>query len=134
MQKITTFLMFEGKAEEAMNFYISLFDQSKIVSISRYGANEPGKEGTVQHAIFSLNGQEFMCIDSFVNHGFTFTPSISLYVNCEKEEEIDKVFEQLSSGGQVLMPLGPYPFSPKFGWVSDKFGVTWQLNLVAKKE
>lgn len=130
MQKITTFLMFEGKAEEAMNFYTSLFSNSRIVDISRYGAGEQGKEGTVMHATFSLNGQEFMCIDSFVSHGFTFTPSISLYVKCESEEEIDKVFAALSANGQVLMPLGPYPFSRKFGWLSDKFGVSWQLTLV----
>ena len=131
MQKITTFLMFEGRAEEAMNFYTSLFGDSRIVDISRYSTGEQGKEGTVKHATFSLNGQEFMCIDSFVSHGFTFTPSISLYVKCETEEEIDKAFAALSANGQVLMPLGPYPFSRKFGWLSDKFGVSWQLTLVS---
>jgi predicted 3-demethylubiquinone-9 3-methyltransferase (glyoxalase superfamily) len=129
MQKITTFLMFEGKAEEAMNFYTSLFDKSEIISISRYGANEAGAEGTVEHAIFSLNGQEFMCIDSIVKHDFTFTPSISLYVTCDTEDEIDRVFEKLSQDGTVLMPLAAYPFSEKFGWVTDKYGVSWQLNL-----
>jgi predicted 3-demethylubiquinone-9 3-methyltransferase (glyoxalase superfamily) len=129
MQKITTFLMFEGKAEEAMNFYTSLFDKSEIISISRYGANEAGAEGTVKHAIFSLNGQEFMCIDSIVKHDFTFTPSISLYVTCDTEDEIDRVFEKLSREGNVLMPLAAYPFSEKFGWVTDKYGVSWQLNL-----
>lgn len=126
--KITTFLMFQdGNAEEAMNFYISLFDNSEIVNITRYGANEDGKEGTVMHAIFSLNGQEYMCIDSNVKHSFTFTPAISLYVKCDTEEEIDKVFEKLSEGGKILMPLGSYPFSEKFGWVNDKYGVSWQL-------
>jgi predicted 3-demethylubiquinone-9 3-methyltransferase (glyoxalase superfamily) len=129
MQKITTFLMFEGKAEEAMNFYTSLFDKSEIISISRYGANEAGAVGTVKHAIFSLNGQEFMCIDSIVKHDFTFTPSISLYVTCDTEDEIDRVFEKLSQDGNVLMPLAAYPFSEKFGWVTDKYGVSWQLNL-----
>ncbi|WP_033797015.1 VOC family protein, partial [Bacillus pseudomycoides] len=72
-QKITTFLMFDGNAEEAMTLYTSLFDQSEIINISRYGANEPGKEGTVMHATFTLNRQEFMCIDSSVKHEFTFT-------------------------------------------------------------
>ncbi|KMP90838.1 MULTISPECIES: VOC family protein [Bacillus] len=128
-QKITTFLMFEGKAEEAMNFYTSLFDQSEIVSISRYDENGPGKEGSVIHATFTLNGQEFMCIDSYVNHGFTFTPSMSLYVTCETEEEIEKVFHKLAQDGSVLMPLGSYPFSKKFGWLNDKYGVSWQLTL-----
>ncbi|EJS69055.1 VOC family protein [Bacillus cereus] len=128
-QKITTFLMFEGKAEEAMNFYTSLFDQSEIVSISRYDENGPGKEGTVIHATFTLNGQEFMCIDSFVNHDFTFTPAMSLYVTCETEEEIEIVFNKLAQDGAILMPLGSYPFSKKFGWLNDKYGVSWQLTL-----
>lgn len=128
-QKITTFLMFSGNAEEAMNFYISLFDNSEIVNISRYGANEAGKEGTVIHAIFSLNGQEYMCIDSSVVHEFTFTPAISLYVRCNTVAEIDEVFEKLSEGGMVLMPLTAFPFSERFGWVQDKFGVSWQLTL-----
>ena len=132
-QKITTFLMFQdGNAEEAMNFYISLFDNSEIVNITRYGANEDGKEGTVMHAIFSLNGQEYMCIDSNVKHAFTFTPAISLYVKCDTEEEIDKVFEKLSEGGKILMPLGSYPFSEKFGWLNDKYGVSWQLDFKKK--
>ena len=115
--QITTFFMFEGRAEEAMK------------TITRYGANEAGPEGTVHHAVFTLNGQEFMCIDSYVNHGFTFTPSISLYVTCDTEEEIDRVFEQLAQDGSILMPLAAYPFSKKFGWVADRFGVTWQLTL-----
>ena len=129
MQKITTFLMFTGQAEEAMNLYVSLFKQSAILNITRYGANEAGAEGTVQHATFALNGQEFMCIDSSAQHAFTFTPSMSLYVHCDTEEEIDTVFATLSQGGQVLMPLDQYPFSRKFGWLSDKFGVSWQLSL-----
>jgi len=128
-QKITTFLMFEGKAEEAMNFYTSLFNQSEIVSISRYDENGPGKEGTVIHATFTLNGQEFMCIDSYVNHNFTFTPAMSLYVTCETEEEIETVFHKLAQDGAILMPLGAYPFSKKFGWLNDKYGVSWQLTL-----
>ncbi len=70
-----------------------------------------------------------MCIDSYVKHGFTFTPAISLYVNCKSEEEINDLFAELSKGGQVLMPLDRYPFSDKFGWVADRFGVSWQLNL-----
>ncbi|MEK4707270.1 VOC family protein [Bacillus sp. FSL R10-2780] len=128
-QKITTFLMFEGKAEEAMNFYTSLFNQSEIVNISRYDEKGPGKEGTVIHATFTLNGQEFMCIDSYVKHDFTFTPSMSLYVTCETEEEIETVFNKLAQDGKVLMPLGSYPFSKKFGWLNDKYGVSWQLTL-----
>lgn len=132
-QKITTFLMFQdGNAEEAMNFYTSLFDDSEVVNVTRYGANEVGKEGSVMHAIFSLNGQEYMCIDSYVKHEFTFTPAMSLYVKCDTKEEIDKVFEKLSECGKILMPLGSYPFSERFGWVNDKYGVSWQLTFEKK--
>ena len=93
------------------------------------GANEAGAEGTVVHATFTLGGQVFMCMDSNVKHDFTFTPSLSLYVACATEEEIDRLFEQLSQGGAVAMPLMAYPFSDKFAWVADKYGVSWQLNL-----
>jgi predicted 3-demethylubiquinone-9 3-methyltransferase (glyoxalase superfamily) len=129
MLKITTFLMFEGKAEEAMNFYISLFADSAIKSISRYGENEGGPTGTVHHAVFSINGQEFMCIDSPVKHGFSFTPAMSLFVGVSTESELDKLYAALSEGGQILMPLAAYPFSKKYGWVNDKYGVSWQLTL-----
>jgi predicted 3-demethylubiquinone-9 3-methyltransferase (glyoxalase superfamily) len=129
MQKITTFLMFDGQAEEAMRFYTSLFDNSDILSVTRYGPDEAGAEGKVMHATFSLNDQQFMCIDSNIKHDFTFTPAVSLYVNCETEGEIDTLFKRLSQGGEVLMPLDRYPFSERFAWVSDRFGVSWQLNL-----
>ena len=121
--------MFIGQAEEAMKMYISLFEQSKVLDITRYGANEAGAEGSVQHATFTLNGQEFMCIDSNIQHEFTFTPSMSLYVRCATEEEIDRVFAALAQDGQILMPLDRYPFSQRFGWLSDRFGVSWQLSL-----
>ncbi|MFJ5621858.1 VOC family protein [Peribacillus loiseleuriae] len=129
MEKVTPFLMFEGNAEEAMNYYTSLFEESEITSISRYGANEAGKEGSVMKATFTIKGQEFMCIDSVISHEFTFTPSISLYITCDTEEEIDRLYENLTQGGGVLMPLGDYSFSKKFGWIVDKFSVSWQLNL-----
>lgn len=131
MQKINTFLMFEGTAEEAMTFYMSLFPGSEIVSISRYGEEGPGAPGSVVHAVFSLAGQTFMCIDSYVKHAFGFTPAMSLYVTCESEAEIDALFAALSAGGQVLMPLDAYPFSPRYAWLNDRFGVSWQLSLAA---
>ncbi|WP_067625873.1 VOC family protein [Alicyclobacillus acidiphilus] len=130
MSKITTFLMFEGKAEEAMNFYTSVFDDARITNISRHGANEDGVEGTVKQATLSIHGQEFMFFDSYVKHNFTFTPSISLYVTCDSDDEIERLFTALAQDGKILMPLATYPFSKKFGWVTDKFGVSWQLNLV----
>jgi predicted 3-demethylubiquinone-9 3-methyltransferase (glyoxalase superfamily) len=130
-QEISTFLMFEGGAEEAMNFYLSLFDDAEVVSITRYGAEGPGPEGSVMTAVFTLAGRRFMCSDSFVKHQFTFTPSVSLFVDCADEAELDRLYAALSEQGGELMPLGEYGFSRKFGWVNDRFGVSWQLNLPA---
>ncbi|KPL60962.1 VOC family protein [Rossellomorea vietnamensis] len=130
MKKVTPFLMFQnGDAEEAMNFYTSLIEDSAITNIVRYGANESGDEGTVMQATFTLKGQEFMCIDSNVKHQFDFTPSFSIFLTCDTEEELESIYGKLSEGGQALMPLGDYGFSKKFGWLSDRFGVSWQLNL-----
>jgi predicted 3-demethylubiquinone-9 3-methyltransferase (glyoxalase superfamily) len=128
-RKVTTHLMFEGVAEEAMNFYVTLFGGSEIMQVERYGPGEQGAEGTVKIATFTLGGQEFICIDSSVKHEFTFTPSISLFVDCESEAEIEEAFSRLSTGGQILMPLDNYGFSTRFGWVKDRFGPSWQLNL-----
>jgi len=130
-QKITTFLMFEGRAEEAITYYTSLFDDAEVIGITRYGADEPGEEGTVQRATFALAGQRFMCIDSYVKHDFSFTPAVSLYVRCENEAELDRLYAALADQGTELMPLGSYGFSAKFGWVNDRFGVSWQLDLPA---
>ncbi|MCC3358474.1 VOC family protein [Bacillus sp. REN16] len=131
MEKVTPFLMFQdGNAEEAMNFYTSLIEDSEIKSIMRYGANQPGgEEGTVMNATFTIKGQEFMCIDSNIKHQFTFTPSFSIYLTCSTEEEIDTLYQKLKEGGGELMPLGNYGFSKKFGWINDRFGVSWQLTL-----
>jgi predicted 3-demethylubiquinone-9 3-methyltransferase (glyoxalase superfamily) len=128
-QKITTFLMFSGNAEEAMGFYTSLFDDGQVLSVSRYGSGEAGAEGTVRHATFSLAGQPFMCIDSSMEHEFGFTPAMSFFVQCDNEDELDRLYRGLAERGQELMPLGSYGFSAKFGWVNDRFGVSWQLNL-----
>lgn len=129
MKKVASFLMFEGNAEEAMNYYVSLIEDSSVTSIVRYGPEGPGAEGSVVQATFTLKGQEFMCIDSHVKHAFTFTPSFSIFVTCDTEGELDRLYDDFSAGGKVLMPLGNYGFSTKFGWVVDKFGVSWQVNL-----
>jgi len=130
LNKVTPFLMFQdGKAEEAMNYYTSLIEDSEITNIVRYGADESGDEGTVMQATFTLKGQEFMCIDSNVKHEFTFTPAFSIFVTCDSEEELDTLYQKLSEDGQELMPLGDYGFSKKFGWINDHFGVSWQINL-----
>ncbi len=120
----------DGKAEEAMNYYTSLIEDSKITNIIRYGANEEaGDEGTVMQATFTLKGQEFMCIDSNIAHQFSFTPSFSIFITCDTEEEIDNLYQKLGEDRQALMPLDNYGFSKKFGWINDRFGVSWQLNL-----
>jgi predicted 3-demethylubiquinone-9 3-methyltransferase (glyoxalase superfamily) len=124
--------MFLGVAEEAMNLYTSFLADSEILRIYRYGPGEQGAEGTIKRAAFTLGGQDFICIDSPPVHDFTFTPSISIFVDCESETELQEAFDQLSAGGEVLMPLDDYGFSSissRFGWINDRFGVSWQLNL-----
>jgi predicted 3-demethylubiquinone-9 3-methyltransferase (glyoxalase superfamily) len=128
-KSVSTFLMFTGRCEEAMTFYTSLISNSKIGHIERWGAGGPGKEGSVMRASFTLNGVDFMATDSPPMHAFTFTPSMSIFVECDSEAELDRAFAALSEGGKVLMPLGNYGFSKKFGWCDDRFGVSWQLNL-----
>ena len=133
VRSVATFLMFSGeqhgKAEEAMRFYTSLVNNSEILSVERYGPGEMGAEGSVKVARFTLNGAEFMASENPGAHAFTFTPSISIFVECESEAELRAAFDRLLDGGQALMPLDNYGFSRKFGWVQDRYGVSWQLNL-----
>jgi predicted 3-demethylubiquinone-9 3-methyltransferase (glyoxalase superfamily) len=123
MQKINPFFMFNGQAEEAIHFYVSLFDQSEITHMFH------NEDGTVLHAAFTLKGQTFMAIDDMNKSDFPFTPALSMFVTCESEDEIHELFEKLSQDGQVMMELAPLPVSEKFGWVADRYGVNWQLNL-----
>jgi predicted 3-demethylubiquinone-9 3-methyltransferase (glyoxalase superfamily) len=115
MQKITPFLWFDGQAEEAMNFYTSVFKNSKIGRVTRYGAAGPGPKGTVMSATFQLDGQDFMALNG--GPQFKFTEAISLFVNCETQEEVDELWEKLSSGGR----------KDRCGWLKDKFGLSWQI-------
>ncbi|MDC7674907.1 VOC family protein [Asticcacaulis machinosus] len=126
---LATFLMFDGVCEEAVNFYTSLFKDSEIILIKRYGPGEAGREGSVAHCTFVINRVPFIAIDSSVRHEFAFTPAISLYMVCESEGEINHLYEALVAGGEPLMSLADYGFSRKYGWVKDRFGVSWQLNL-----
>jgi predicted 3-demethylubiquinone-9 3-methyltransferase (glyoxalase superfamily) len=127
--KIRPFLMFEGKAEEAMNFYVSLFPNARVIDIVRYGANRPEAEGSVMKASFSIGNQTVLCTDSIVKHTFSFTPSFSFFVDCASADDISRIYAALSAEGTELMPLGEYGFSRKFAWVNDRYGVSWQLNL-----
>ena len=112
-----------------MRFYLSVFPEGRIEELVRYGAAQPGPEGTIALAALTIGGQTIRCTDSFVKHAFTFTPASSLFVDCTSEAEIDRIWTALLEGGGVLMPLGPYPFSRRFGWLNDRFGVSRQLNL-----
>jgi predicted 3-demethylubiquinone-9 3-methyltransferase (glyoxalase superfamily) len=115
MQKITPFLWFDKEAEEAANLYVSVFKNSKIVSVSRYGAAGPGQPGSVMSVTFELEGQAFYAL----NGGplYTFTPAISLFVNCETQEEVDTLWEKLSDAGRPN----------RCGWLTDKYGLSWQI-------
>ena len=115
MQKITPFLWFDGKAEEAANFYTSIFKNSKIGSISRCGEQGPGPEGTVMSATFQLEGQEFIALNGGPH--FRFSPAISFFVRCETQEELDMLWEKLSEGGE----------KQRCGWLKDKYGLSWQI-------
>ena len=126
---VQPFLMFQGKAEEAINFYIATIPGSKLDALEKWGAGGMGVPGTVQRATFSLAGQHVVAFDSPPVHAFTFTPSISLYVKCDTADEVDRIFAALSQGGQVMMPVSEYPFSKRYGWTSDRFGVSWQIGL-----
>ena len=129
MTTVAAFLMFEGSAEEAVTFYTSVIPGSRIVEIRRYGPEGPGPDGTVMLARAVLGGMEVLFSDSFVRHAFSFTPSLSLFVTCQSDAEIEQVTASLGADGQVLMPLGEYGFSRRFAWVNDRFGVSWQINL-----
>ena len=115
LQKITPFLWFDENAEEAVNFYVSIFKNSKIGRITRYGETGPGPKGTVMSATFQLDGQEFMALNG--GPQFKFTEAISFFVNCETQEEVDALWEKLSEGGQ----------KSRCGWLKDKYGLSWQI-------
>lgn len=116
MQKITTFLWYDDKAEEAANFYVSIFKNSKIEDISRYGDAGPGPKGQVMVVRFKLEGQEFVALNG--GPYFQFTPAISLMVNCESQAEVDELWEKLSAGGK----------KDRCGWLVDKYGLSWQIT------
>lgn len=122
-------LMFTGDAEAAMRFYVSVFFPARVEEIDRYGAGEEGPEGTVRHATLRLGDCPIHLIDSPIRHPFGFTPAISLAVRAASADAVDGMFTRLAEGGAILMPLDRYPFSERFGWVTDRFGVSWQLTL-----
>jgi predicted 3-demethylubiquinone-9 3-methyltransferase (glyoxalase superfamily) len=128
MQKITTCLWFNGRGEEAANFYTGLFEDSKVTDIVRNTGTAPGPAGNALTVAFTLGGQPFVALNG--GDQYQFTPAISFFVSCDSEKEIDTLYKKLSDGG-VLMPLQKYPFSERYGWVTDRYGLSWQLNLAA---
>ena len=138
--RTTTFLTFVndqcGKAEEAMNFYVSLFPNSEIKRVIHFADGEPGgSPELIKYAEFTLNGTPYMLSENNYTHAWSFSPAVSIFVACNSEEDISSLFEQLSSnGGKVFMPLdhydlGEYAFGKKFGWCEDRFGISWQMRL-----
>jgi predicted 3-demethylubiquinone-9 3-methyltransferase (glyoxalase superfamily) len=115
MQKITPFLWFDGKAEEAARFYVSVFKNSKILSVTRYGEAGPGPQGSVMTVAFELDGEKFVALNGGPN--YTFSPAVSFVVNCETQQEVDHYWERLSEGGEKI----------QCGWLRDKYGLSWQI-------
>ena len=115
MQKITPFLWFNGQAEEAANFYASIFKKSKVVAVRRYGEAGPGPKGSAMSVEFQLEGEDFIALNG--GPQFQFTPAVSFFVNCESQEELDDLWARLSEGGKTL----------QCGWLTDKFGLSWQI-------
>lgn len=122
MQKIVPFLWFDDNAEEAMNFYVSVFKNSKILSTTRYGDAVPGKPGKLMTGQFQLEGQEFYALNG--GPQFKFTEATSLFVNCETQQEVDDLWEKLTKGGE----------ESRCGWLKDKFGLSWQIIPTALGE
>lgn len=130
MTRATPFLMFQGgKGKAALDFYAAHVPGSRIESIERFGAEGPGPEGTILRAQATIAGQAVMVHDSFVTHDFDFTPSWSFFLECDDRDAFERLFAVLSEGGAVLMPPGDYGWSARFAWVSDRFGISWQLDL-----
>lgn len=131
MQKITPFLWFDNNAEQAANFYVDIFDDSKILNITRYNGDSAKasgqKSGAAMTAVFQLEGQSFTALNGGPH--FKLNPSISFFVYCESENKIKALYNRLLDGGVVMMPLDKYDWSPKYAWVQDKFGVSWQLDV-----
>lgn len=122
MQKIRPFLWFDGKAEEAANFYTAIFPNAKIGSVMRYGDAGPGPNGSVMSVTFELDGQEFIALNG--GPDFTFTPAVSFFVTCETQDEVDMFWDRLCEGGQPN----------RCGWLTDKYGLTWQIVPTALLE
>jgi predicted 3-demethylubiquinone-9 3-methyltransferase (glyoxalase superfamily) len=131
---VTPFLMFQhGKASAALDFYLDTLPGARVEGLERYGSADTGPEGGIKAARLIVAGQTLRLFDSPAPHGFDFTPSISFFIDCTSEAQLRDLADRLGAEGGVLMPVGSYGFSQLFGWVADRFGVSWQLNLAESK-
>jgi predicted 3-demethylubiquinone-9 3-methyltransferase (glyoxalase superfamily) len=131
--RIAPVLMFEGRAQEAVDLYTSLLPDAEVVTVERFGRDgavtEDAGEASVMRAVLLVDGRPLVLLDSPVHHEFTFTPSVSLSLTCRDRAEIERLVASLGEGGQLLMPLDSYGFSTAYAWLNDRFGVSWQLTL-----
>ncbi|CAI0737295.1 VOC family protein [Serratia entomophila] len=130
MSQVSTFVMFQGAAGQAIDLYSELFERFRVQQVQHYDATPDGKR-LIKHAAIDFDRQNLVFIDSPISHDFGFTPAVSLFVNLANEAELERVFARLAEGGKVLMPLDDYGFSARFGWLNDRFGLSWQLNVPA---
>lgn len=129
-KSVLPFLMFQGNAEAALDFYRAALPGAQVDRIERYGENEPVAAGSLKTARLTVCGQEVMIFDSPPMHDFAFTPSFSFFVECADEDEVRTLATAFADGGHPLMPVDNYGFSKLYAWVADRFGVTWQFNCV----
>jgi predicted 3-demethylubiquinone-9 3-methyltransferase (glyoxalase superfamily) len=125
---VLPFLMFQGDGSDALEFYLSVFPDATVEHVERYGDGDNGPAGSIKLARFTIGKQSVLCTDSPVKHAFSFTPSFSFFVECSSQDEVRRLSEILKQGGAELMTVGNYRFSTLFAWVSDRFGVSWQLS------
>lgn len=128
--RTATFLMFQGQARDALELYQDAFDELTIDTLELYAEDADAMFGQVKKAEVSLGGHALILHDTGMSHAFGFTPAISLFIDFGDESALERAFDALSEGGTALMPLDDYGFSARFAWVQDRYGVSWQLNLV----
>ncbi|MFS7404354.1 VOC family protein [Carnobacterium maltaromaticum] len=126
-KKISTFLTFSGNAEKAMNLYVSLFEDAKVLSLTHFGEGDRGVVGQVMNGEFEINGQSFMVMDMEKQYAPELNWGVSIFVRCQDEAEFDRLFTTFSEGGSVMMGPEAVNHLRKVAWVTDSFGITWQL-------
>ncbi|MBI3311344.1 VOC family protein [Serratia quinivorans] len=130
MSHVSTFVMFQGDAQPAIDLYSELFTGFRVQQLVHFDESDGGPR-RVKHATIDFERHNLVFIDSPVSHDFSFTPAVSLHVNLATEAELERIFARLAEGGEVLMPIDDYGFSARFGWLNDRFGLSWQLNVPA---